>query len=48
LLDLAGDLLALGPEDHTPQLGNDQLEMFDLVAVAEQTLLLCSKSFVLG
>src|SRR5271170_1930255 len=48
LLDLTADLLALGAEDHPPQLGNDQLQMLDLVVAAEELLLLSGQLFVPG
>src|ERR1700679_3166314 len=40
LLDLAGDLLALGTEHHAPKLGDDQLQVFDLTVASKQLLLL--------
>ena len=40
LLDLVRDLLA---EDHPLQLGDDQLEMFDLAVTADACLLLSGK-----
>ena len=48
LLDLAADLLALGAEDHPPQLGDDQLQVLDLVVAAEELLLLGGERFILG
>jgi hypothetical protein len=33
----------LGPSYHAPQLGDDQLQMFDLIVAAEQFLLLCAQ-----
>jgi hypothetical protein len=40
LPDLAGDFFALGTEHHAPKLGNDQLQMFDLIVASKQLLLL--------
>lgn len=48
LLNLAADLLAAGAEDHPPQLGDHQLQVFDLVVAAEELLLLGSKNFSVG
>jgi len=48
LLDLAADLLTLGTEDHPPQLGDDQLQVLDLVVAAEKLVLLRGKCFVSG
>ena len=42
LLDLALDLLRLAPELHASQLGDEQLQMLDLMrAMREQLLVLC-------
>jgi hypothetical protein len=39
-----GEEIILGPQSyHAPQLGDDQLQMFDLVVAAEQLLLLCAQ-----
>jgi len=48
LLDVSADLLALGTKDHPPQLGDDQLQVLDLVVTAEKLVLLRSKRFILG
>ena len=48
LLDLALDPFALRPEHHPAKLGDDQLEMFDLVVVGEQLLVLGNRLTVLG
>jgi hypothetical protein len=40
LLDLALDPLALRSEDHPAKLGDDQLQVFDLVVVGEQLLVM--------
>jgi hypothetical protein len=39
-----GEDIVLGPQSyHAPQLGDDQLQMFDLVVAAEQLLLQCAQ-----
>lgn len=45
---IAADLLTPGAEDHPPQLGDDQLQVLDLVVAAEKPLLLGGESFILG
>ena len=48
LLDLAGHLLTFRAENHPPQLGDDQLEMFDLVIAAEQLFVMGSNGLILS
>ncbi len=43
LLDLMRDLLALLAEDHPLQLGDDQLEMFDLAVAVDALLAFCDQ-----
>jgi hypothetical protein len=47
LIKLQRELLALPAEEHTPQLLDDQLQMFDLLCVREHLSLLLSEFFSL-
>ena len=48
LLKLTGKLLAFAAEDHPPVLLNDELEMFDLLRVRSQLLVLLERLVMLG
>ncbi len=48
LFDLAGDLLTLRAENHPPQLGDDQLEMFYLVIAADHLFVMGSNGLILS
>ena len=48
LLDLTIQLLRLAPELHPPQLGDQQLQMLDLVVTRSQLLVFREELFVLG